>query len=915
MPHNVLMSKIRCYNPNKNHSALKNLNYVMYIATRPGVDLTDVEFDKLTSLIEETENTHNLEHSKNHQYIHYIAKRQNSQGLFGNFAFSSPTEVAREVRDVTDMGVNVYRGIISLSEEDAIELGFDKKEAWVDYMNSIMNDVGNKFGIPITSLKWCAAVHMEQGHPHCHYTFWRTDGKVMSSYIHTSLQNEVREFLSGEMFKAERELEVTNKTHYRDSVLHETHSILDSLNKQDFHHIPNRITAEQLKGLTSDLTELINALPGKGRLSYKLIPPACKALVDKAVNDIINIPAVNKEYAAYLKAVSSISATYSPSDKHDIVNKSIADEDIRKRIANSILKSCRSLTLVQEQLLSSEPSSPEHDFLPDEIKPESSMPDFDAIEDEPDFILSSPDDLQVNSVHSTTYDDAQMNSVHSIPDDTQVNSVHSIPDNTQVNSVHSNAALTPEQHTILDELNLIKDGIREDIFCPMLEWTKEFKSTRESLYQLKKDDPEYNKKFRDILNTLAAFHNEGDLPATYLLARMYNSKKYSIYDESKSQQLYALSYNNFLSAYNLTDTQITSGTYKNADDEKFTSIKYNYLSYHLGKMSERGLGCEINYNDAAKYYSNCIEDNAYAQYGLANIYLGEKLSPLTHDIYSEAMGLLKKASDSIPYAVYQYAQNLENPRYPDFLGSDEEIYNNYKKALDGFLAQEKEDSALDGNILYKIGKMYYEGKGCIRDTEKAYEYFLKAAEDGNKHAYYALGKTCADEKSPHYNPLLAESYYLKAYEQHQPLYLKLALANLYATPDQEVYNIQKALQLYKSCVETDSDSYAMYKLGTIYLFGKGVEKNEELGLKYLNDAVDHGNEYAKETLEFYNNMKHSMTVSAAYSLTYHFLSMLCDRHNQHQMLQFDHRLRSTSKEARIDAYDKNQEHSSADFDS
>lgn len=178
MPHNILMSKIRCYNPNKNHSALKNLNYIMYIATRPGVDLTDVEFDKLTSVIDEEEpETRHSEPSGNDNYIHYIAKRQNSQGLFGNFNFANTTEAAHEVRNVTDMGVNVYRGIVSLSEDDAIELGFDKKEAWVDYMNSVMNDIGNKFGIPVTSLKWCAAVHMEQGHPHCHYTFWRTDGR------------------------------------------------------------------------------------------------------------------------------------------------------------------------------------------------------------------------------------------------------------------------------------------------------------------------------------------------------------------------------------------------------------------------------------------------------------------------------------------------------------------------------------------------------------------------------------------------------------------------------------------------------------------------------------------------------------------------------------------------------------------
>lgn len=849
MPHNILMSKIRCYNPNKNHSALKNLNYIMYIATRPGVDLTDVEFDKLTSVIDEEEpETRHSEPSGNDNYIHYIAKRQNSQGLFGNFNFANTTEAAHEVRNVTDMGVNVYRGIVSLSEDDAIELGFDKKEAWVDYMNSVMNDIGNKFGIPVTSLKWCAAVHMEQGHPHCHYTFWRTDGKVMSPYIHTSLQNEIREFLSGEMFKAERELEVTNKTLHRDAILQETHSIMDSLNTHNFHYIPNRITAEQLKNLTNDLIELVKALPGKGRLSYKLIPPDCKALVDKAVDDIINIPAIKKEYAAYSKSVSNISATYSPSTKHDIVNKTIADEDIRKRIANSILKSCRSLSLVQEQFLSGELSSPEHNSFPDD--------NVNFVDDEPPVISTLQDNIQMNSVHS--YDDAY---------------------------------------------SCLKEKIRDDVFCSDLEWTEEFKNARETLYMLDKNSNDFIYNFEKVLNKLADMHNDGNIPATYLLARIYRSKNYPVYDEEKSQRLYALSYQNFTSALTINKLSANSKT------TKFEQIKHNYLNYHLGKMSERGLGCEINFSDAAKYYSACAQTNAYAQYALANIYLGEKTSPLTHDTYIEALSLLHNASSKIPYAAYQYAQNLETPKYSDAAGTADDIYTYYHNALNGFLSQEKEDITLDGNISYKIGKMYYEGKGCEKNDEKAYKYFMKSTEAENKNAYYALGKTCSDKTSPHYDIHRAESYYLKAYEQHQPAYLKNAMAELYSNPEHDLYDIHKAINLYKSCIETDSDAYSMFRLGCIYLFGHGVEKNEAIGLQYLNDAVAHGNEFATQTIEFYNNM----TVSAAYSLVYHLFNMFGSRRNQHYLLT-NHSAHSNSKDARIDAYRKSQEHSSADFE-
>ena len=72
MPHNILMSKIRCYKPNKSHAALKNLNYIVYIGTRPGVDLTDVKLDELTAITEEDITPD--EPSANSQYIYYIHK-------------------------------------------------------------------------------------------------------------------------------------------------------------------------------------------------------------------------------------------------------------------------------------------------------------------------------------------------------------------------------------------------------------------------------------------------------------------------------------------------------------------------------------------------------------------------------------------------------------------------------------------------------------------------------------------------------------------------------------------------------------------------------------------------------------------------------------------------------------------------
>ena len=1164
MPHNILMSKIRCYNPNKSHAALKNLNYIVYIGTRPGVDLTDVKLDELTAITEEDITPD--EPSANSQYIYYIAKRQNSQGLFGNFEFNNITEVAHEVRDVTDAGVNVYRGIVSLSEEDAVALGYNQKDTWVKYMHSVMNDVGNSFGIPLTALKWCAAVHMEQGHPHCHYTFWRTDGKVMSSYIHVSKQNEIREFLSGQMFKAEREMFLPEKNQYRDATIGAARSFMNSLDI-DFNHIPERITQQQLQHMSSDLIELVNSLPGRGSLKYKLLPPKCKILVDKVVEDVIQIPAVNKEYTAYMKAVSDISKTYSGSTNHQATNQTVADEDIRKRLANSILKSAITLSLIQKKNLSGELSSPLHN---DNLQVNSvHLYDEDNLQVN-SVHLYDEDSSQVNSVHLYDEDNPQVNSVHlsdeeffrmssgylSNEDIPQMNSVHlsdeeffrmssnylSDEDDSQVNSVH----LYDEVTSQVNSVHLINGKIYDNVKQPKLEWTAAFKGTRNSLYSLDKEDPNYTTQFNTILDALISYHNQGYLPATYLLARLYNSKSYPIYDKEISDKLYTLSYNNFKNIFEHPELYISNHKeHKKGDNEKSVLTpeqQESFLSYHLGKMSERGLGCEINYNDAISYYKNCLNDNAYAQYALANIYLSEKTTPLTPELYAKSLKLLESASNKNPYAAYEYAQHLERPIFP-YRSTQNEINSYYRTALDGFLSEKDNDTNLNGSILYKIGKLYYEGKGCEKDVELAYKYFMKSAECKNKNAYYALGKTCSDKTSPHYDPVRAEQYYIKAYneytdsetgESHAPSYLKIAMADLYANQENDKiydidkaidiykecietnadsmamfklgslylngkgvdenvelglkyinaaiaagnkfvkitmagiysdsnnklynmdkaielykdcaendsdsfsmfrlgsiyfngngvekntvlglqyldhaaksgnkyakitmagiysngdnefydmnkairlykdcaenendpdtfsmyrlgaiyikgkgveknielglhylnnaidegnsfakvtladfyadsthsrYNITKAIQLYKDCIKNDSDSYSMSRLGSIYLFGHGVDKDEALGLKYLNDAVANGNEHAKKTIEFYNNMKHSMAISASFSLAYHFLSALSDRRNQIHLLLIHSK--PTSKEARIDAYKKSKEHSSPDFE-
>lgn len=345
MPHAPLISKIRCHSPNKNKSRVCNRNYLVYIGTREGVDLTPIE-----NQIEKLNENNISEEAANDLYLKYIAERPNSNGLFGNIDCTDINRLGNHLADLTASGKNIYRGIVSLKEIDAVELGFNSKENWINYMNTVMPDIGKQFNIPIEKLAWSAAVHMEKGHPHCHYMFWRTDDKVQSNYIHYTVQNKCRELLSKEMFQVERELLVIDKTLSRDLLLdlgknttsNEVDTILKSLSGIPS-KIPNKLHQEELNEISSKILTLLQALPNKGRINYAFLQQPQKDQVDNIVKILLSRPDFEKEYDKYLYTVSKISDTYSSGKQQKDYTIKNANKDLKKRLANIVITSIKNL--------------------------------------------------------------------------------------------------------------------------------------------------------------------------------------------------------------------------------------------------------------------------------------------------------------------------------------------------------------------------------------------------------------------------------------------------------------------------------------------------------------------------------------------------------------------------------------------
>lgn len=96
----------------------------------------------------------------------YIGERRGSNGLFSDESMKiNLSSVSKEIDEHTG---NVWGLIISLIREDAERLGYNCAEQWINLLRSRRNDIAREMGIAPSNLRWVAAYHNKEQHPHVH---------------------------------------------------------------------------------------------------------------------------------------------------------------------------------------------------------------------------------------------------------------------------------------------------------------------------------------------------------------------------------------------------------------------------------------------------------------------------------------------------------------------------------------------------------------------------------------------------------------------------------------------------------------------------------------------------------------------------------------------------------------------------
>lgn len=777
MAKSIVISKIRCASPNRKNTAVQTLNHLKYIATRPGVDLTPIK----TSAGDDAS-----------IYLKYISERPRSHGLFGNLSnkkIGDLDALCKEMYQLSKQKV-IYKGIVSLNEEDATRLGYTNKDSWNSLLNVAMPDIAHEFNIPIQNMSWVAAFHQEQGHPHIHYMLWRNDDKIASPFIHKSVQNRCRQIFSKYIFEADRELSVAIKTAARNELLDMSKELVGypelSLESEGV----LKITPKELSEVSALLFNLHPLLP-TGRLNYKFLPPEVKKEVDSIIEHILSYPAFESKYCEYVEACKKISASYSVVGKKAEHNLFSAEKELRTRLANIILKKVKT------------------------IPADALMPDKNNMEDtgDGDIAIESMTQQRIGTQRARRhYDYSEI--ITPQPSDSHLTFL-----------VNAEEPLEPDVHVHEEIGGNHKKSSSRGASKEYPYWTASYKLAKKALYSEEKKSPE---QVADILALLEAEAQEKNPLALMELGKIFDK---GMLEQEKApntaSQYYTAGFREMVTVY---------------ESEKNNENKFlpSYFSYRIGKCCQTGIGTERDITAAKNWFRKSISmeadsPNAYAQYSLAKIYMQEykameedkcidnepqKTPPLDFTT-SELIDLLTSASKTTPFAAFDLASLYTNGRFVE--QNNEKAGALYAKALTGFLDIKNPDDS----VYYKIGKMYADGLGTAKNPAAAAHYFGQAAEAKNIFASFALTKMYLSAESAqiqykfHVDTIMTSLKEIIETENEEDLSLKgqslyyLGLLHLKEDADLE----QGICYLWQSAdieFELNKEHFALYKLANLH---------------------------------------------------------------------------------------------------
>lgn len=266
---------------------------------------------------------------------------------------------------------------------------------------------------------------------------------------------------------------------------------------------------------------------------------------------------------------------------------------------------------------------------------------------------------------------------------------------------------------------------------------------------------------------------------------------YKSYENGNLDSIYPLAELLFDENFNLYDVNEAI----NLCEKGISSGQYD-CAYLLGYAYDYGKGIEVNKDLAEKNYQICINNS-------------ENKELISNSKFELAGILWKKASDQCDMnnIIKLYEDAINNNNYKAMYLLGDKYYSGYKIEQDYDLAMFYFRMAARfnyGRAEFNIGKMYEDGLGIIKSYEKAIEWYKLASTHGEVQAL-------------------------------------VNMADIYSNKGE----FNTAFKLYNMAFENYEDkndaAVVMLKIGFLYFYGRGVDKNPAKGIAWLTMALKTGN--------------------------------------------------------------------------
>lgn len=240
-------------------------------------------------------------------YVDYIAHRpraeRSSQGHGLWSGTNQPITLSKVAEEVANHKGNVWTHVISLRREDAQRLGYDNADAWRELVKSKIPVIADSMKIPIDQLKWYGAFHDAENHPHIHMLVYSEDTK--KGYLNKNGIEKMRQTFGTAIFHDDLMHVYAEKDEVRKTVK----DIAEKKMKELTAHINQRDTSNPV--IASLLLELSKELrQTKGKKQYGWLDTKKKQMVNAVVSELGRDKDIQELYRLWCDLKNEVARTY-----------------------------------------------------------------------------------------------------------------------------------------------------------------------------------------------------------------------------------------------------------------------------------------------------------------------------------------------------------------------------------------------------------------------------------------------------------------------------------------------------------------------------------------------------------------------------------------------------------------------------